>query len=337
VGVMGFSTAGVERMRIDASGYVTTTTQSITDSSTKLATTAFVVNYTNGTALTLTNGTTATTQTAGDATTKLATTAFVNNTALTLAANTTAVTQSAGNNTTKVATTAFVNGTALTLTNGTTATTQAISDATTKVATTAFVGSYANGTALTLTNGTTATTQAVTDNTTKVATTAFSRLLLNGFTSSNVGTGTYTCTTLWKSHTITLTETRYIYAMFTGIWQSIGNSNSYAQMYLDGVAIPGAKLLMEQIKNGTSPYHFIEVMGCPGGCITGGGQPRSHDTKVKEKRMSILYAEDENKHLRQSHENPSIQKFYDLWGSPGCYKSHEYLHTYYVDRSGNNN
>jgi len=101
--------------------------------------------------------------------------------------------------------------------------------------------------------------------------------------------------------------------------------------------LAGAKLLMEQIKNGTSPYHFIEVMGCPGGCITGGGQPRSHDPKVKEKRMSILYAEDENKHLRQSHENPSIQKFYDLWGSPGCYKSHEYLHTYYVDRSGRNN
>ncbi|MBP1629616.1 MAG: 4Fe-4S dicluster protein [Bacteroidetes bacterium] len=97
--------------------------------------------------------------------------------------------------------------------------------------------------------------------------------------------------------------------------------------------LSGAKQLMEQIKEGKSPYHFIEVMGCPGGCITGGGQPRSDDVDVRKKRMAILYTEDEVKHLRQSHENPSISKFYEEWGSPCCHKSHEYLHTHYIDRS----
>ncbi|MFA6805820.1 MAG: [Fe-Fe] hydrogenase large subunit C-terminal domain-containing protein, partial [Bacteroidales bacterium] len=101
--------------------------------------------------------------------------------------------------------------------------------------------------------------------------------------------------------------------------------------------LSGAKILTEQIKNGISPYHFIEVMGCPSGCICGGGQPRSHDPELREKRMSILYKEDENKPLRQSHENPSIKRFYDMWGSPSSFKSHEYLHTHYIDRSKENN
>ena len=88
---------------------------------------------------TLPNGTTATTQSAADSSTKVATTAFVNGTALTLASGTTATTQSPGDNSTKVATTAFVNGTALTLASGTTAVTQTSTDNSTKVATTAFV------------------------------------------------------------------------------------------------------------------------------------------------------------------------------------------------------
>lgn len=90
---------------------------------------------------TIPNGVVATTQSAADSSTKLATTAFVNSTALTLANGTTATTQSAADSTTKVATTAFVNSTALTLANGTTATTQISTDSSTKVATTAFVNS----------------------------------------------------------------------------------------------------------------------------------------------------------------------------------------------------
>lgn len=84
-------------------------------------------------------GTTAVTQAAGNSTTALATTAFVNSTALTLAAGSTAVTQTAADSTTKVATTAFVNGTALTLAGGSTAVTQSASDNSTKIATTAYV------------------------------------------------------------------------------------------------------------------------------------------------------------------------------------------------------
>lgn len=96
----------------------------------------------------------------------------------------------------------------------------------------------------------------------------------------------------------------------------------------------GARKLMEQIKEGTSPYHFIEVMGCPGGCITGGGQPRPQEdiNIVRQKRMEAIYGEDERKVVRKSHENKSLMDFYKEWGEPGCYASHEYLHTHYVKR-----
>ncbi len=97
--------------------------------------------------------------------------------------------------------------------------------------------------------------------------------------------------------------------------------------------LDGAKQLVEQIKHGKSPYHFIEIMGCPGGCITGGGQPRSEDPKVREKRQAALYTEDEQKTLRMSHENPSIIAFYEEFlGKPGGKLSHDLLHTHYVKR-----
>ena len=96
----------------------------------------------------------------------------------------------------------------------------------------------------------------------------------------------------------------------------------------------GARKLMEQIKEGTSPYHFIEVMGCPGGCITGGGQPRPQEdiNIVRQKRIEAIYGEDERKVVRKSHENKSLMDFYKEWGEPGCHASHEYLHTHYVKR-----
>ncbi len=111
--------------------------------------------------------------------------------------------------------------------------------------------------------------------------------------------------------------------------------------FLEGVEVnvavtsglAGAKQLMDEIKNGESTYHFIEIMGCPGGCITGGGQPRSDDPKVREKRMRAIYSEDESKVLRKSHENPSVQKLYeDYLGYPNSHVSHELLHTSYVKR-----
>ncbi len=111
--------------------------------------------------------------------------------------------------------------------------------------------------------------------------------------------------------------------------------------FLDGVnvkvavtsGLSGAKKLMEEIANGTSPYHFIEVMGCPGGCISGGGQPRPTNNYVREKRLQAIYKEDENKTIRKSHENPFIKKIYeDYLEKPLGHKSHKYLHTHYTKR-----
>ncbi len=97
--------------------------------------------------------------------------------------------------------------------------------------------------------------------------------------------------------------------------------------------LKNARALMQQVADGTSPYHFIEVMGCPGGCITGGGQPRSSDPDVRLKRLKGIYDEDEAKVLRKSHENPSIISFYkEYLGEANGHKAHELLHTHYSRR-----
>ncbi len=97
--------------------------------------------------------------------------------------------------------------------------------------------------------------------------------------------------------------------------------------------LSGAKILMDQIDSGESPYHFIEVMGCPGGCIMGGGQPRSNDQNVRQKRLRGIYDEDESKVMRKSHDNPSVKKLYEEYLEfPGSHVSHELLHTHYVKR-----
>ncbi len=97
--------------------------------------------------------------------------------------------------------------------------------------------------------------------------------------------------------------------------------------------LDGAKKLMEEINNGTSPYHFIEVMGCPGGCISGGGQPRPTNDYVREKRLEAIYKEDEGKELRKSHDNPFVKKLYEEFlDYPLGHLSHKYLHTDYTKR-----
>ncbi len=111
--------------------------------------------------------------------------------------------------------------------------------------------------------------------------------------------------------------------------------------FLDGVTVSvavtsglmGASVLMDEIQSGKSPYLFIEVMGCPGGCITGGGQPRSDDPDVRTKRMRAIYTEDESKTLRKSHENPDVLRLYEEFlGHPNGHLSHELLHTGYTNR-----
>ncbi len=99
-----------------------------------------------------------------------------------------------------------------------------------------------------------------------------------------------------------------------------------------------AKEILDKIKSGEANYDFIEIMGCPGGCINGGGQPyqpavvRSF-TDYKEKRAEALYEEDRNLPLRKSHKSPLIQKIYEEYlGEPGSEKAHHLLHTTYVAR-----
>jgi len=97
--------------------------------------------------------------------------------------------------------------------------------------------------------------------------------------------------------------------------------------------LSNAKKLMDDVKAGTSPYHFIEIMGCPGGCIGGGGSPLPTNTEVRTKRMQALYREDEALPLRASHDNPDVMKLYaEYLGKPLGEKSHHLLHTHYVKR-----
>jgi NADH-quinone oxidoreductase subunit G/NADP-reducing hydrogenase subunit HndD len=74
-------------------------------------------------------------------------------------------------------------------------------------------------------------------------------------------------------------------------------------------------------------------MGCPGGCITGGGQPRSEDADIRAKRLKAIYEEDESKAIRKSHENPLVIKIYQEYlEKPNGHRSHELLHTHYTER-----
>ncbi|MBE0638995.1 MAG: iron hydrogenase small subunit [Bacteroidales bacterium] len=95
-----------------------------------------------------------------------------------------------------------------------------------------------------------------------------------------------------------------------------------------------ARKLLEEIKEGRSQYHAIEIMACPGGCIGGGGQPYIHgDTSILKARQRAIYTEDAGKALRKSHENPDIIKLYEEFlGKPLGDKAHHLLHTHYFDR-----
>ena len=102
-----------------------------------------------------------------------------------------------------------------------------------------------------------------------------------------------------------------------------------------------AKILLDEIREGKSKYHFIEIMGCPGGCINGGGQsyvkpcflPDEDDDILdtyKAKRANALYSEDERQVIRQSHNNTQIQELYEKFlGEPNSHLAHELLHTTY--------
>jgi len=112
--------------------------------------------------------------------------------------------------------------------------------------------------------------------------------------------------------------------------------------FLEGVEVKvaiahglrNARVIMDQIVAGTSPYHFIEIMACPGGCIGGGGQPIPTNDEIRKKRIAAIYAEDESMEIRKSHEVPEIQAIYDEFlKEPLGHKSHHLLHTKYRKRN----
>jgi NADP-reducing hydrogenase subunit HndD len=94
-----------------------------------------------------------------------------------------------------------------------------------------------------------------------------------------------------------------------------------------------ANKIMKKVKQGKVPYHFIEIMACPGGCIGGGGQPIPTSSEIRENRIKAIYSEDEHMVLRKSHENPDVIALYkEFLDKPNSHKSHELLHTHYVER-----
>lgn len=114
-----------------------------------------------------------------------------------------------------------------------------------------------------------------------------------------------------------------------------------AQVNLDGLnlkvavahGLSNAKVLLEQVQKGKSPYHFIEIMACPGGCLGGGGQPIPTNLEIRKARAKSLYQEDKNKPIRKSHQNPAIIALYkEFLGKPLSEKAHKLLHTTYTKR-----
>ncbi|MCC6933803.1 MAG: iron hydrogenase small subunit [Deltaproteobacteria bacterium] len=102
---------------------------------------------------------------------------------------------------------------------------------------------------------------------------------------------------------------------------------------LGNVSVVLDRVRKAKLEGTESPYHFIEVMACPGGCVAGGGQPYGVTDGLRQARAKGLYADDRSCAKRRSHENPAVQKLYqDFLGKPLSEKSHQLLHTSYTAR-----
>lgn len=115
-----------------------------------------------------------------------------------------------------------------------------------------------------------------------------------------------------------------------GIKEASVDLNGTAVKVAIAHGLSNARKLMDQVRAGESPYHFIEVMACPGGCIGGGGQPITKSNHKRQVRIDAIYLEDQNCPIRKSHDNPEVKTLYDEFlHEPLGDKSHELLHTHY--------
>ncbi|MDY0177132.1 MAG: [FeFe] hydrogenase, group A, partial [Lentisphaeria bacterium] len=98
--------------------------------------------------------------------------------------------------------------------------------------------------------------------------------------------------------------------------------------------LAATKKLLLDIKSGKADYHFVEVMACPGGCISGGGQPQGGE-RLRRQRQQGLYHADKTQQLQKPQDNYLVQRYYDeqLGGAPGSRQAHKLLHTEYQNRS----
>ena len=145
--------------------------------------------------------------------------------------------------------------------------------------------------------------------------------------------------------------TRTAYEVFTGKtlenvdFKQLRGLEGIREAYVDfdgtpihiGIAhgLGNARKLLERVREGKEQFHAIEVMACPGGCISGGGQPYHHgNSDIIKKRFDALYREDAGKPIRKSHENQSVLRLYkEYLGEPCGEKAHHLLHTHYFDKS----
>lgn len=126
-----------------------------------------------------------------------------------------------------------------------------------------------------------------------------------------------------KEAAVTIEKTAPGYEFLKGVTVKIAIAHSTG----------AARKLFDAIRKGEKSFHFIEIMGCPGGCVGGGGQPRPTSWKIKTERAASIYKEDEQRELRKSHLSPAVDQIYkEFLGKPNSHKAHDLLHTHYVKR-----
>ncbi|MBR4313688.1 MAG: [Lachnospiraceae bacterium] len=142
-------------------------------------------------------------------------------------------------------------------------------------------------------------------------------------------------TVVWKLTNGKIDTIDYVAARgYKGVKEATLNVNGMDVKIAVVNGIGNVKPVMDDVRAGKSPYHFIEVMACPGGCVNGGGAPLVSDPSLVGVRTDKTYESDKNNKIRRSHENPEIQAIYaDYLKEPCGHISHHILHTTYTDRS----